>query len=387
MSISYVGTWMQRLTQDWMALVVLGGGAHAVGLATSLQLLPYVLLSLTAGRIADRVRTPWVVLLGNLGGLIISMVLAALAASGVLTLPALYVLAFSLGIVTALESPSRTRLLSDLVPQKAIPSSVSWRNTSYEGAHLLGLPLAGVLLAGIGPGWVCALNAASYCPMVLEGWRLRHTEAARPNPSPTSTQVRAALSYVLQSRTLGNVLLVVLAVSLFVANFNVLVSALVVQRFDGGSTLAGWMAAMPAAGAVLGSTITARPKVVRVAWTVAAAVAGSVAVAALAWTSSLVATGAVLILIGLATALVTNVSNALLLGSPQTDLRGRIAAITKMVTMCGTAAGSYVAGLFADCWGLDTAFLLLGSGTLLVLALHAVTYKTGLTPGSRPIVG
>lgn len=374
---------MQRLTRDWLALVVLAGGAQAVGIAASLQLLPYVLLSLLAGRMADRFPTPWVVLLGNLSGLLLSGLMALAVATDTLTLPLLYVFVASLGAVTALEGPSRTRLLSDLVPRQAIPSSVSWRSAGYEGAHLVGLPLAGILLTLVGPVWVCVLSALGYLPMVYEGWRLRRTDLGAREQSGDPKPLREALRFIMQSRALVNVLLIVLAVSLFVANFQVLVAALIVQNFQGGSTLVGWMAALPAVGALIGSTVTGRPRVVRVRWASVAAVMGALCVAALAVPGHLPLVGLGLIVVGLSLAGVTNISNALLLGAPQVALRGRIAAITKMVTMCGTTAGAFMAGMFSGAWGVEAAFMALGAGTLLLLLVHAVLYRLGLTPAGR----
>src|SRR5919112_40818 len=51
--VSNVGTWMQRVAQDWLVLV-LTGSASALGMTTGLQFLPVVLLSPIAGVIADR---------------------------------------------------------------------------------------------------------------------------------------------------------------------------------------------------------------------------------------------------------------------------------------------------------------------------------------------
>src|SRR5688500_773948 len=51
--VSNVGTWMQRVAQDWLVLV-LTGSAGALGLTTGLQFLPTVILSPIAGVIADR---------------------------------------------------------------------------------------------------------------------------------------------------------------------------------------------------------------------------------------------------------------------------------------------------------------------------------------------
>ncbi|MGH3423364.1 MAG: MFS transporter, partial [Nocardioidaceae bacterium] len=51
--ISNIGTWMQRVAQDWLVLQLTGSGT-ALGITTGLQLLPALLLSPYAGVLADR---------------------------------------------------------------------------------------------------------------------------------------------------------------------------------------------------------------------------------------------------------------------------------------------------------------------------------------------
>jgi hypothetical protein len=52
--VSNIGTWMQRVAQDWLVLELSGGSAGAVGITTGLQFLPMLLLSPVAGLVADR---------------------------------------------------------------------------------------------------------------------------------------------------------------------------------------------------------------------------------------------------------------------------------------------------------------------------------------------
>ena len=51
--ISNVGTWLQRVAQDWLVLA-LTGSAGALGITTGLQFLPILLFSPFAGVLADR---------------------------------------------------------------------------------------------------------------------------------------------------------------------------------------------------------------------------------------------------------------------------------------------------------------------------------------------
>jgi len=52
--VSNVGTWMQRVAQDWLVLQLSGHSGVALGITTGLQFLPMLLLAPFAGTLADR---------------------------------------------------------------------------------------------------------------------------------------------------------------------------------------------------------------------------------------------------------------------------------------------------------------------------------------------
>jgi MFS family permease len=52
--VSNVGTWMQRIAQDWLVLQLTHNSGTALGITTGLQFLPILLLSPYAGLVADR---------------------------------------------------------------------------------------------------------------------------------------------------------------------------------------------------------------------------------------------------------------------------------------------------------------------------------------------
>ena len=43
--VSNVGTWMQRVAQDWLVLQLTGNSGTGLGITTGLQFLPFLLLS------------------------------------------------------------------------------------------------------------------------------------------------------------------------------------------------------------------------------------------------------------------------------------------------------------------------------------------------------
>ena len=65
--VSNVGTWMQRVAQDWLVLQLTGYSGIAIGITTGLQFLPFLLLSPVAGLVADGIPKRRLLQLTNLG--------------------------------------------------------------------------------------------------------------------------------------------------------------------------------------------------------------------------------------------------------------------------------------------------------------------------------
>ena len=53
-ALSNIGTWAQRIAQDWLVLELTDNNAIILGIVTALQFLPSLLLSLWGGLLADR---------------------------------------------------------------------------------------------------------------------------------------------------------------------------------------------------------------------------------------------------------------------------------------------------------------------------------------------
>ena len=107
-SASNIGTWMQRIAQDWLVLTQLTNqNATAVGIVTALQFGPQLLMLPFSGSTADRLdRRKLLVATQTLMGLL-ALGLGLLTVTGVVELWHVYVFAFGLGCVAAFDAPAR----------------------------------------------------------------------------------------------------------------------------------------------------------------------------------------------------------------------------------------------------------------------------------------
>ena len=185
--VSNVGTWMQRVAQDWLVLEVSGGSGAAIGITTGLQFLPFLLVMPLAGVVADRVPKRRLLQLTNVAMAVPALVLGLLAVSGAAQTWHVYVLALLLGLGSAFDAPARQSFVSELVDPVLLPNAVSLNSASFNAARLVGPGLAGLLIAVFGgdaraTGWVILLNAVSYAAPVWSLARLDPRQLAPPRP-------------------------------------------------------------------------------------------------------------------------------------------------------------------------------------------------------------
>ena len=81
--VSNIGTWMQRVAQDWLVLQLSGHSGVAQGITTGLQFLPMLLLAPFAGTVADRFSKRKVLMLTQASMALVGAVLGLLDITGV----------------------------------------------------------------------------------------------------------------------------------------------------------------------------------------------------------------------------------------------------------------------------------------------------------------
>src|SRR5699024_354976 len=96
--ISNIGTWMQRVAQDWLVLELSGYDPVALGIAVSLQFLPIPLFSLSAGVLADRLDKRKLLIVLQVAMAVQAAALGLLDVSGAVRLCHAYLLCLVLGM-------------------------------------------------------------------------------------------------------------------------------------------------------------------------------------------------------------------------------------------------------------------------------------------------
>ncbi|MBM7509027.1 MFS family permease [Nocardioides salarius] len=392
--VSNTGTWMQRVAQDWLVLLLTGSGA-AIGITTGLQFLPFLLLSPWAGLVADRIPKRRLLQLTNIGMAVPALVLGLLAVTGTAQIWHVYVLALVLGVASAFDAPARQSFVSEIVGPDDLANAVGLNSASFNTARLVGPALAGLLIAGFGggvggTGWVILLNGLSYAAPVLTLRALDASLLRTPEPSVRRPgQVREGVAYVRGRPDLLLLLGIVFSAGTFGLNFQMTSALMATEVFDKGPTEYGLLGTFLAVGSLTGSLVAARRVRVRHRLVVGAALAfGAIEVVA-GLAPSYVVFALLCPLLGLSALTMITSANTHLQLSTAPEMRGRVMALYMMIFIGGTPLGApfigWVGETFGARWTLVVGGVLTVLGTLLasVAFLGGRRVLTGLrAPGS-----
>ena len=104
-----------------------------------------------------------------------------LALTGTVQAWHVYVVAFGLGLVTAVDNPTRQVFVSELVGPEHIRNAVSLNSSVFQFGGLLGPALSGLLIHAVGQGWSFMINAAACLLVVTMLVIIRTSRPARPD--------------------------------------------------------------------------------------------------------------------------------------------------------------------------------------------------------------
>src|SRR5882757_6309464 len=123
-AVSMAGTWMQIVAQSWLVLQ-LSGSATALGVVTSIQTLPVLLLGPYSGLIADRFDKRKLLIVTQTVSGLLALALGILTLTHQVTLWQVMVFAALLGLCNCFTNPSRSAFTSEMVGPDELRNAVS----------------------------------------------------------------------------------------------------------------------------------------------------------------------------------------------------------------------------------------------------------------------
>ena len=364
--VSQIGSFMTDVAQGWL-MTTLSASPLLVALLATAESIPFFLLSLPAGAMADVVDRRKLLIVAQTAMSAVSLALVVATAGGAVTPAILLAFAAAVGIATALNNPAWYALPSDLLPREDLAGGVTLMGTGFNVARVVGPALGGVVVATAGPAVVFAIDAVSFVGVliVLLAWKRERKSSVLP-AERLAGAVKAGVRFARHSPALRTVLLHTFG---FMSCACIAMALLpVLAKETGGSPLAyGLLLGSFGAGAVAGTFVLPRLRarlspdalVASGTWTFAGACAGMAFVRTLWLLAPVFAVG------GVAWISVLSTLNVSAQKASPSWVRARSLAVYLLVLQGGIAAGSAFWGFVASRFGLADSFCCAGGGLLL----------------------
>jgi len=374
---------------DWLYLVAIlvvvyaeSNSAVLLGIVGAARILPYVLLSVPAGIVADRFDRRMVLLVTDVarGILMLVLVAAVLVDAPTIAIVGLSILA---ACFSTFFGPAIAALLPMLVDESDLgPANSAWA-TLDNVAFILGPALAGILLAGGGLEIAFLLNAVSFAVVAVVLWRLPVARTAAPALDAPADAAAAATKAGWRElvRPLAGPFVLDSMTSIVGGGIGVLTVVIAINVLNAGEAGTGYLNAATGVGGVIagiaGGALLARQLSVPL---VLGGVVGGVGLAWLAVSGDLV-TAMLAIAVAVAGLLLLDVVNTTLIQRIVPDeLRGRAMGVLQTTSAILYSLGSLVMPIIAEATSVAAVLIgcvvLTGIGVTVALLLA----ESGPTP-------
>jgi len=345
-----------------------------IALVTVVTYLPAVVFGSLAGVLVDRVDRRRAMLAANIGRALILLVLVALIANDLATMPWLLLFALLYGIGEVIADPAAHAYLPRIVAPQHLGNANSKIFTGQiVGEQFVGRALGGILFAG-----AAFLPFAGNAAVLVLAALLIATLPADPSAPVTSsggnqaqrvwTDLREGLRFVFSSPLLRGMSLLLGAWAATAGAFWGVAVVYATSELQATASAFGIFLAVSAVGSLIGASLATRLLGLWGAFpTVLVSLAAStVAITCLSITPNLAVATVLLAINGVATTCWSVLSVTVRQRSVPNRLLGRVASTYRILATVSMPLGAGLAGLVASAFG--TRIVFLASGALLVIA-------------------
>lgn len=376
-AIAQCGSWLLRTTQAWLVLDLTGSPA-ALGLVTVAQALPVTILTLFAGVLLDRTQARRLLIVVQVVFGVQAAILAYLVFTNQIQFWHVMVLASILGIASAVDFPTRSAIVSELVDPPLVGNGIALNSALNSGARIIGPGVGGVIVAVWGSAACFVLVAVAYVAatgalLVLRSDQFHPKRLARR--SVVFRQLAEGLRYSFSTPSLAVNMVLAGFYGTFAYNWALVLPLM--ARFALRTGVEGFGLLNMAMG--VGSTLGAFALATRVKPSMRLLL-GSAAVFAtfifiLAHAPDMPIALAILVCTGVLSVAFNATNNTLIQVEAREELRGRVLSLYTFLMIGSTPVGSAITGFVANSFDVTLALQInafvcligLGLATLLLM--------------------
>lgn len=342
-----------------------------VALTQTALMMPYMLVAMMAGAVADMFDRRLIALFSLAFAIIASATLTTLAFIGITTPWMLLIFTVMIGCGVAFYSPSWQASIPEQVPKEQLPAAIGLGSVAYNVARSAGPALGGVIVMAFGANYAFAVNSIFYIPLFITFylWH-RPAVASRLPPERIGRALVSGVRYAKHSSPIKRALLRSFLVCICIASANALAPLIARDILGGEADIYGLLLGVSGVGAVCAGlavshlrSLASTERLLKIL-----ALTGAVALLVVGMSRSMLLTCAGLFVASGASILVVSLLNVTVQMSTPRWVMARALSMYQTCTAGGIAIGAWMWGQLAADYSIQTA-MIVSAAALLATAL------------------
>lgn len=385
--ISIAGSQMQYVAIHWHIRDLTGvpdplalGG---IGLA---RILPIIIFSAIGGVVADSYDRKKILFITQSVQAMVAVGLALLTFGGQIQIWHIYLLTATQGAANAFDLPARQAMVPNLLSPKDLPNAFSLTSIAFNIGAVFGPVLGGWVIATLGMGFTYLINAISFGAVLLALLLMRDIPQDLKNPSGINfAAIWDGVKFIYHRKLIFSTMIMDFFATFF-ASANTMMPIIARDLLNVGEVGYGWLMSGQAIGSVITGLIISQLSEIKKQ---GAYFLGSVGIFGLTTiifglSKSFYLSMFALMIMGSADSISTIIRNTIRQLQTPDNIRGRMTSINQIFFMGGPQLGEVEAGVVGSLFGIQTAIVTGGIGTILALIFIMSKFPLLLSYSGHP---
>ncbi len=370
---SLIGTWMHDVGAAWL-MTSLSSKPFMVAMVQTATTLPFCLLSLPAGAVADMIDRRRLLIGTQAWMLAAAGTLGIITVTGNTTPAILLFFTFAMSLGAALNGPAWQAVIPEIVAREELAPAVTLGSVAFNIARACGPALGGLIVGIAGPGAAFLLNGLSFLGViiVLKRWKRLPEETTLP-AERFAGAVRTGIRYVRNAPEVMPVLIHTAIFTVFGTSLWAFLPIVARQVLHLPAFGLGILFGLFGAGGLIGAAVLPRirrkTQLNRLIFL--ATIGYSLCLSVIGFGRSIVPVAAALLAAGFAWLIILSSLVAAIQGVSPSWVRGRVLSVHMLVFFGAMAGGSALWGAVAQVigvpftLGINALFLVIGAAVAL----------------------
>lgn len=375
--ISLVGFWLQQVGIGYYVFH-LTHSEFWVGTAAAIAGLPFLLFTSFAGVAIDRLDKQKILLYTQATEAFVDIALGILILTNHATLPIVLLAIFIVGVINAIDLPTRLTFLIEMVGKKDLASAVPINNGLFNAARFVGPAIAGILIATTSVGWTFVLNGISFIAGMWAVLQIKpiYKYEVEIDVHPLRS-LKDGVKFAFTHSKIFYFILLAFTTAIFIWPFQTLMPPIAENVFHSGAKGLGTLLSAAGAGSLSGAIFTSANsrRSDKIIFIIIGGLISSIALILFAINRNFLLAHMLLFFVGFGTLTMVSTLNTLVQMYSPDHMRARINAVYITMFVGMMPLGNAIAGVVAEH---ISAMNTLKFEAIIFLAISVVLYAKGV---------